>query len=443
MTDPLVEPPLSTPPQIDEIVASLREDPVLVHSLFGNGDTEAVRAGLRDLVEAVDHPVYVVMVPAPPGLSVDDPTTELATLLHDRLGDGLFVVKLDPQSYQGQPVGFGAAVPDYWAVRQEAVVTMPPREWDQRPEPLTAAAEVAMELEWYQDPGLASWERYETYATTAPWGRPTEPEGLPDDNALPDATAITLTFVVVAGVGWQVVRNAARWRETAPLSELAPPRGLSAAPPAELRSVAERELGRLAKRLEEPVPDPDRRQLVDGCYDTARLLLDHAGDDAADLSGVLVLIRTADRALPDQRVLSAARDSPAAPRTRRWRSRRAQSRRQRRDATATARRTAAARDAEEAASRLYRPCFLDPRHGEGTELASLPTAGGRRIGAPLCADCGEDPDRVTPLRVTERRRGRSRTVAYFETDSVWARTGFGAFVDDLWRHVARDLEARR
>jgi len=41
-------------------------------------------------------------------------------------------------------------------------------------------------------------------------------------------------------------------------------------------------------------------------------------------------------------------------------------------------------------------------------------------------------------------RGRLRRLRpYWENDDVWARTGFGAIDDDLWRAVLADRQAAR
>ncbi|MEV4422887.1 hypothetical protein AB0L40_23340 [Patulibacter sp. NPDC049589] len=75
--------------------------------------------------------------------------------------------------------------------------------------------------------------------------------------------------------------------------------------------------------------------------------------------------------------------------------------------------------------REWRPCLFDPRHGEGVRSTRW------RLGAdeatfPACAWCAD-----------EIAAGRGPTVLedsgrpYWERDTVWARTGFGAIDDDL------------
>ncbi len=66
-----------------------------------------------------------------------------------------------------------------------------------------------------------------------------------------------------------------------------------------------------------------------------------------------------------------------------------------------------------------------------------PAAGGARLrglprpdGTALCRRCG----------LVSGPLGRARP--WYELDTVWARTGYGAFVDELWQPVARELGAR-
>ena len=76
---------------VDELADALKEDPVQVDPLFGNGRTEQVRDALTDVVAAQDFPAYVVMVQQPEGLSVNNAERELASLLHQRIGgDAVF-----------------------------------------------------------------------------------------------------------------------------------------------------------------------------------------------------------------------------------------------------------------------------------------------------------------------------------------------------------------
>ena len=69
---------------VDEIAAALRDDPVLVQQVLGNGDAEAAAERIRATTADSEHPVYVALVAAtgamlraritsaPPGLARPD-----------------------------------------------------------------------------------------------------------------------------------------------------------------------------------------------------------------------------------------------------------------------------------------------------------------------------------------------------------------------------------
>ena len=78
---------------VDDIVASLRRDPVLVQQAMGNGHTQDAVAEIRERVDAADFPVYVALVHPPAGLEENDPLGDLTSILHQRIGGpGLYVV---------------------------------------------------------------------------------------------------------------------------------------------------------------------------------------------------------------------------------------------------------------------------------------------------------------------------------------------------------------
>jgi hypothetical protein len=73
----------------------------------------------------------------------------------------------------------------------------------------------------------------------------------------------------------------------------------------------------------------------------------------------------------------------------------------------------------------WRPCFFDPRHGR-SDRSTRWRRGGQDITIPTCAACAK-----------ALRRDRKPDVLgdggrpYYERDTVWARTGFGALDDDV------------
>ncbi|WP_114423566.1 hypothetical protein [Nocardioides houyundeii] len=398
---------------VDQLAEALREDPVLVDPVFGNGRTDEVHEALGDVVDGLGFPAYVVMVPRPPGLSANDPDRELATLLHEEIGGaGLYAVMTDPVGYGETLAGFGA-VPDPSARFGIELGLYPDGGADAD---LSAAGVVARELDLVAalDAGVpVSQQQFETYAEQAVWRDPPEWDQeyeVPTTGAY--AVFTTMAFVAVAGCAWLVLRNLARWRETAP--ETRQP-GLATGPaprgegPAQVRARAEAELDDLAQQLAATAgtaqPD-DVRVLVDGSYDTARAVLERTGSNAEDLDdlvGALVLTRVAGRAL-----------------------------------TARRRRTTP-----------YRPCFFDPRHGEGVRERTVPV-GDRELTVPACGTCGQTGGQADdqahdqaprPMLLPGGLLGRERP--WYELDTVWARTGYGAFVDDLWDHVATELRSAR
>lgn len=83
-----------------------------------------------------------------------------------------------------------------------------------------------------------------------------------------------------------------------------------------------------------------------------------------------------------------------------------------------------------------RPCFFDPRHGAGTN-ATRWQLGTEETDIPACRACAEAIEQGrAPLALQDEGR------AYFERDTLWARTGFGAIADDLAQRVLAG-EARR
>jgi hypothetical protein len=73
----------------------------------------------------------------------------------------------------------------------------------------------------------------------------------------------------------------------------------------------------------------------------------------------------------------------------------------------------------------WRPCFFDPRHGRG-DGATRWRRGGQEIQIPTCGVCAK-----ALRRDREPRALGDDGRPYYERDTVWARTGFGALDDDV------------
>lgn len=79
----------------------------------------------------------------------------------------------------------------------------------------------------------------------------------------------------------------------------------------------------------------------------------------------------------------------------------------------------------------WRPCFFDPRHGEGTRPTRF-RRGTADVVLPACRACAEDLEARRPPRSLA-----DDDVPYWERDTAWARTGMGALDDDLADAVLR------
>ncbi len=82
------------------------------------------------------------------------------------------------------------------------------------------------------------------------------------------------------------------------------------------------------------------------------------------------------------------------------------------------------------------PCFFDPRHG-AVKTRTRWRLGGEEADIPACRPCAR---RVAKGRAPLALQDGGRP--YFERDTFWARTGFGALDDDLAARVLAG-EARR
>ncbi|MDF9715638.1 hypothetical protein INN71_07880 [Nocardioides sp. ChNu-153] len=385
---------LGPAPDVDDVVAALREDPVLVHPLFGNGARDAVDAALTARAEAARAegvPVYVALVPGVPGLAEGDygseAAEELAILLSRQLGDGYYLTATEPHSNVSASLGTGE-----WA---QTYLDYVPGQGD------GGRSSLVGDVAWSLDQ-LAGTEDDPGQYVTGMWQRPDWDVG--DDGP---SDAFTASFVpalafVAVGIGVTLLlRNVARWRETAPVAARTQrsgdvavasptPGGAGVDSPDGLRALeqtARRELDAVGRRRAERAGRPldaTTRTRVDGSYATAQAVLDSASPGRtrrADLVGALVLARVA----------AAALDEPGrAP---------------------------------------YRPCFVNPLHGRAERTREVTGSG---VEVPVCRACAVGAI-TDPLTVRHGLRRRP----YYETGSVWARTGYGALVDDLWSEVGR------
>lgn len=409
---------LMYPTSPEAVAAALKSDPILVDPMFGNGATEAVRDGFADLAAQTDHAVYVVLVPMEGGdAEGSDPERDLALYLSGTggLGPGYYVIDTDAGHSAGDVEAIG--VPD--DVSPSAVTdgmapdTYASGTYDGSVLP-SDTGRLAMDLDIMlrQGEGFGQ-DDYDHYAQSSPWASPPNWESSYDHQA-PDPGAYwafgTTALVVGAGAAWILLRHVATWgpapqqvggrssarrkkawpelrTDPAAVSATLTPRELRARVESELPEVAEARAARDRASL-----DAARWTRIDTAVEAARLVLARAGErerDVPDLVGALVLARTAAFALEDGR----GRQAP------------------------------------------YRPCFFDPRHGRGVKRRDVPV-GDVSLDVACCSLCARRrPAELQPLR--DRRR------PYYERDTVWARTGYGAFVDDLPFQVLDELRETR
>lgn len=83
------------------------------------------------------------------------------------------------------------------------------------------------------------------------------------------------------------------------------------------------------------------------------------------------------------------------------------------------------------------PCFFDPRHGAG-ERPTRFRRGGEEVRIPACRVCAKALDHdLPPVALADRGE------PYWQRDTVWARTGFGAIDDRVADVVLAGTGARR
>ena len=371
---------------IPEIVASLRQDPILVQQILGNGHTSEVHAALTKMSEQVGQPVYVALVQLPDGLRSDRPNDELLRILHQRLDEpGLYVVATQEsitavEAYDipldGTTVSLGRY--DAQSIAQQQV----PEDSYVGPAGETALVlEVAADEDQSLTPAQVREVTDQRFLVASNADEPSS-----YDTAVEPGTP--LVFAVAAGVtvfflAWRLLR--ARNAPPSPEGTRTPTKNKArkavgnASDIDTVRIHARREVAKLERSLRGG-GQPSDVEAAQRCRDVAVDLADSV--DRLDVVGALVLARTGRTMLRQG------------------------------DAT-------------------YHPCFLNPLHGEGTQSVRLDGAAGS---VPCCTACAHAAARDTRPDALLDGTGR-RARPYYEGTTVWARTGFGSLVDDLWNDV--------
>lgn len=368
------------PRTVDQLTAALRADPVLVDPALGTGDAAGVHDVLTDLSDEVDVPVYVVLASTPAELrTAEHPAEQAAGLLNAALGDGLYIVQLtEGISWVG---GFGA--------QAKKLDTSPGQAAHHRAQDLgpldynqpTAALKAELVLRSAADPGREIGDdQLREWIDTPRAFVPTEARDHVDQSARRWVVTIAAALaVLIAGLTLTSVGTAYPLGVRRARAKSAP----------NLNPLDVAALSRAQKRYDnlrvEELASPQATAAAEA-LSAADLVADST--DPLDTVGAWVLAQQAEREL--DRIHRPSRPP-------------------------------------------YRPCVVNPEHGEAS--ATVPLTGSS-IDAPACASCGHERGGFLTVSTW---RGQRR---YLDTSSVWARTGFGALVDDLARQVIADRSGR-
>ncbi len=373
-----------TPRSLEAIEASLRDDPILVTPAMGTGDTAGVHDLLTELAAEVDAPVYVVLTTLPDDLAnAEQPAQQAAALLSRGLGDGIYVIHFTADT--GFVGAFGSARDIDTGPGQRAYSrsrNLGPHKYNQP----TAALEAELVLRSAASPSPGreiSDDQLRTWLDTPRAFVPNDQIDREDVAATRWVIALAAAVAVLLG-GLTLTKLAT----SAPMPHRR--KRAADAPAAVVTSVDDAVLPRTRRRFEQlraaDLASPFATRAEEAL--TAAELAAATGD-ATDAVGAWVLAEIARREL--ERIERPNR-SP------------------------------------------WRPCVVDPRHGEAATTVRLADSS---IDAPACTACGTKQGTFLTVRTWRGER------AYLDTTSVWARTGFGALVDDLPRQVIADRRAGR
>jgi hypothetical protein len=412
-------------PDLDQLAERLRVDHVVVDTAAGAGESEGMTARIARLVEEAPFDVYVALLERAPGVSGGQPSHEqyrsLAGLLQRRIdGPGLYVVGSGTGVPQVVSYGLGAdpsllslsasandQVLD-GALARAGLGTIPLPAVVLAEAHVAEAAALVEEAQGSEEvgvypPTLTDGEadeivaRHHDLVERSGW----KPEVTPYVEVHTASRGLTvlvgsLVGLAVALLAGQTLRG---WPRRGRPGAAAAGVGTEALPsplpdPAAERAVACRELDRLVARLARYAGPVEALVAASAARDAAEQVLD--SDDALDVVGAATLARVGLRDLD-----RATRPDRAA----------------------------------------YRPCFFDPRHGEGRDVVAQPYGDGD-VEVPACRRCAKAVAGGRTPQALARPGRRGRAQPYFEHDDMWARTGFGALSDTLARDVLKARAGR-
>lgn len=386
--------PEETPLPVSEIAARVRTDQVLVQQVAGGGDTEAARRRLRSAVAGSD--VVVVLVARPPELTAPQ-IHRLSEALADRLVQAvpdrpLVVGVVSGEPYRGVDVEgrHPSGTEKYFSLSQTTLGPAIARDL-REPSAILVADLMARELAGRPEPTDIAEYRDQPWAwqpVTAGAVRRQRQDSAERAGAAAGATA-GLLLVLALAVRTRPLREQVPRTQPVPV----PPQSIPTSPapptpppvppstgawPTPVASTSERAqnaaevLRGVEARARYAVLLGAERERVDRLLELSAALLGLDDDDAR--LAALVCARLAESAL------GAALRSGEPP----------------------------------------RPCLLDPSHPMTTRRHPLPQIADP---VPLCDGCALDP--VPPLALA------GGDEPYPTTDTVWARTRFGALSDDF------------
>ncbi|MEO3786784.1 hypothetical protein ABGB12_25945 [Actinocorallia sp. B10E7] len=379
-----------------EIAEALRRSPVYADPSLEAALPAAKRRVLLARIEAAPMPVFVVLVPLVKGGTWEDPE-ELLTVVHDRLGrDGVYI-SLGSYSPQLEARQWGGTEEERRDSEYAVQVPFFLSEFDEAPlaDHLIEAVELVA-----AGGGRAAYEKAIEHPRSEP------------SIELSDSAELIPTPVVAGVLGVAAVTGLAvwRWRRSARVLREQRPLLLSReiltaagkADRAELRDRAEREVIAFGELLEGSDLDSDASRVHDlmtlalDAYQAAAKTLDSA-TGVPDLAGALVLVDRGRDALDSARALaSGGREAPHSP-----------------------------------------LCFFNPLHGDAAGAVVWRELGSRdSLRVQACRACAKAVrDHRAPESLPDQVDGR--TVPYYAVPTLWARTGYGQFGDDLVHRVLR------
>ena len=361
---------------IDDVIAHLRTDPVLVHPVLGAGDAAGAHDMLAKLVERVDVPVFVVLGALPTELEgAEHPAEQAAALLRQELGDGLYIIKFDEGIDYAR--GFGKAAALELDLGYRAIRTAE-REGPEDYSRTTAVFDSAMLLRAAADPGQRISDGTLRELMDQPWAFIAT-----ESNEYADQVARRWVYTIAAGLAVVIAGlTLSRVAAGAPIPARTRREGTATAHQPPDASDARSALDQAQRRFDALTAaqlGSARARAADEALRAAGAVVGSRKD--LDVVGAMVLALVADREL--DRI-------------------------------------------EKPSLRAYRPCVVNPLHGEASDTIQL---SGTALDAPACRACARRQGEFLQSRSWRGER------PYLDTDTVWASTGFGALVDDLASQV--------